>query len=342
MKTILAFLLLTTLSTFAQKQKKYFTDNAGIKVATKAEAKYHREVTKKDSFRVVKDYYLNGSLQMIAHYTDRRLKHPIDTVKFYYLNGNLSNIGCYSNGKKHGEWKWYYLNGSLSKAGNYNNGNATGNWNWFDIEGKNTKTIENANDSLITHYLQSPKFPGGEKAFFKFLNEMKKPEKSFSQGFYGVVYTSFYLNEKGRAEDIDVLIHGTSEMDSIVISQLKEMPAWMPASKDGKPIGVRMVLHVSFAIMSGKKYKVNLSNNELAKYFYNSGIDDYFNKEYEKARFKFEQAISLDNINPKYYKNLAICCDKLKEAAITCEYFKVANILDPNIVESEIKAACNF
>ncbi len=177
-----------TFSACVQKQRKCFINTVGKKT-TKDKAKYYREVVIKDKIWYVKDYFLNGSIQMIAQFADRKLRRQNDTVKYYHLNGNLSCIGLCLNGKKQGDWKWYYLNGNLSKTGNYDEGKATGVWQWWGFEGNLSNKINNANDLLLSQYSHPPVFPGGELEFFKFLRGMKRPEKSFNQGMYGVVYT---------------------------------------------------------------------------------------------------------------------------------------------------------
>ena len=222
MRIFLAFLLLFTFSVFAQKPRKYFINHKGEKT-TKENAKYYRVVEKKNKIRHVKDYYLNGSIQMIAQFADRKLKKQNDTVKYYHLSGNLSCIGLCLNGKKQGLWKWYYLNGKISKTGNYYQNKATGTWQWWNMDGNLLNTINNADDLLLSQYSHPPVFPGGESEFFKFLKGIKYPDKAKNQGLFGIVYTCFYLNEKGIAEDFDIISHGTSEIDSSIINRLKEM-----------------------------------------------------------------------------------------------------------------------
>ena len=89
---ILTIFITIALNGYSQKPKKYTINREGIRTS-KAFAKFNREVTKMDDKYLVKDFYLNGILQMEGSYKDKSLKQKTATFKRYYLK--VANKGRY-------------------------------------------------------------------------------------------------------------------------------------------------------------------------------------------------------------------------------------------------------
>ncbi len=112
---------------FSQKTKTYYITKDGVR-CLKSHAKYKRTVYKVVNKWIVKDYYLNDSLRMLAQYLNKRLTKKTGTFIYYYLNGNISQMETYENGIKYGPSKEYYPTGVLSISGNYDMGIRSGKW----------------------------------------------------------------------------------------------------------------------------------------------------------------------------------------------------------------------
>lgn len=110
---IATFLFLASTAS-AQHVSVTFYDSAW-KLAPKSHAAYYRlgviDTMHYHFFGDVKDYYLNGNLQMIGRYADN-IKQ--DTFQFYYPDGTLRCKGAYHNNQRYGIWYYYYPNGRLS------------------------------------------------------------------------------------------------------------------------------------------------------------------------------------------------------------------------------------
>jgi TonB family protein len=63
----------------------------------------------------------------------------------------------------------------------------------------------------------------------------------------GVVYVSFYVDEKGQVADATILKGLSTEQNEAALKVVRALPNWEPALLAGKPIKVRMKLPIRFA-----------------------------------------------------------------------------------------------
>lgn len=113
-RVILTTILLTTLgATYSQKIAITYHDSTWL-LTTKNFAQYYRTgiitTGKYQYYGEVKDYYMNGTLQMKGKFS---ANIKVDTFYFYYPNGTLMTKGLYENNIRYGIWTNYYANGSI-------------------------------------------------------------------------------------------------------------------------------------------------------------------------------------------------------------------------------------
>jgi hypothetical protein len=111
-----AFLLLCFSTTYSQKIATTFYDSAW-RLTTKSFAQYYRTGTidtKKYQYHgEVKDYYMNGTLQMKGRF---QANIKTDTFYFYYPSGRLMSKEVYDNNRRFGFWTNYYENGKVKEV----------------------------------------------------------------------------------------------------------------------------------------------------------------------------------------------------------------------------------
>ncbi len=334
---VMAFSILV-LNAHSQKVKTYFISNNAIR-CLKSNAKYKRTVYKQGKKWVVRDYYLNDSLQMTGYYLNRGLTIKTDTFTYYYLNGKISDIYVYKDGHKNGNAKSYYLTGGISRSANYNMGKMSGTWIWYNKDGSIGLKLDNVTRDTYRKYFRSAEYVGGKMKLNEYLKKIEYPYEDISQLTYGEILTMFTINKKGFVSDVDIIIHGTKRMDSIVKMHLYNMPKWNPALINGKPVSSTMVLPVQF-VLDGDKVK--LSDDFIGNAFFIGAAKDYKQKKYEKAIFKVKQAIAKNNREAKYYYLLGYCYYDLKKMDLACANWVIANNLDSKILKKEIKDFCKL
>ncbi len=156
--TILITFFVVFVSVSAVAQDTIWFD-AKWEVTTKDNASFYRPTPKKmdNGYYLIKDYFINGQIQMEGFSSVNSIKNLIfnGKVTYYFDNGQPSAIVSFKNGKHHGErksyykagqlkvhsryksgkrdgiWKFFYKNGKIKKKGKYKNGKKVGIWKYF-------------------------------------------------------------------------------------------------------------------------------------------------------------------------------------------------------------------
>jgi protein TonB len=91
-----------------------------------------------------------------------------------------------------------------------------------------------------------PSFPGGQKAFNKFLaKNLKWPNQDDAEGR---VIISFVVEKDGRLTDFKVERSLRKEFDIEALRVLKRSPEWIPGMKNGKKVSVRYFVPINFTL----------------------------------------------------------------------------------------------
>lgn len=93
-----------------------------------------------------------------------------------------------------------------------------------------------------------PTFPGGMDSVYAYINKNNQwyeKRKTVS----GTVVVGFVVNEKGEISDIKILKKLYPTCDKEAVRLIENMPNWIPAIENGKPVAKRMVLPIRFSNM---------------------------------------------------------------------------------------------
>jgi len=335
--SITSIVVLLTLNIHSQKLKTYYIKYNGEK-STKLSGQYKRTVDSKGDVWIVNDYYLNDSLFRTGNYLDKKLTLKTGVFNNYYLNGKLSSTVAYKDNTKHGNQINYYITGKVSKSTSFEMGEVTGKWIWYNQDGSIKNEIENITPNLLGEQYGSTAYVGGQKKLAEYINKL---DFQFSKGYialYNKTFVTFQVNEEGKVNDIDIIIHGTKKMDSVIIEHLSKMPKWKASKIGGKFVTNYAVLPLRIS-KQGKKV---LTDKVIGEAFFKSGTEDYKVENYDKANFKIIQAIRRNHMEAKYYFLLGHSYFKQKKMDFACEYWTIAHNLDKSILTKEIKEFCNL
>lgn len=90
-------------------------------------------------------------------------------------------------------------------------------------------------------------FPGGRKAYVKFLKRnLKHPDKAKQKEIFGNVKFSFIVDEKGNISDINIFESAHPILSAEALRVIKLFPTYKPAIKDGKPVKSKIIMGFSF------------------------------------------------------------------------------------------------
>ncbi len=95
-----------------------------------------------------------------------------------------------------------------------------------------------------------PSFPGGDRALMNYIaKHLKYPEEARKQGIEGIVVLQFTVEEDGRLTEISLRKDLGGGCGEEAIRLLKNMPPWVPAAAQGKPVRrTKMTLPVKFKL----------------------------------------------------------------------------------------------
>ncbi len=100
---------------------------------------------------------------------------------------------------------------------------------------------------LLTENSSSPEFPGGEAALKKYLKEkLVMPESAKRNGIKGKVVLKITIGEDGKIGGIRVMRSLGFGCDEEAIRITRAMPAWKPATRNGKPVRAEIVISIGF------------------------------------------------------------------------------------------------
>ena len=96
----------------------------------------------------------------------------------------------------------------------------------------------------------------GFPKFYEYLNnEIVYPVEIAKDSIQGVESVSFVIDEEGNLGAVAVLHSLGKPFDDEALRLLRHMPAWKPASLNGKPVASRISLPLTFTIRITKKEK---------------------------------------------------------------------------------------
>lgn len=164
----------------------------------------------------------------------------------WFDNGNPASAGKYIDfNKQQGKWQYFHKNGKLSSLEIYEHG-VLKDKNYFDENGNPLSDTTN-ND-------MEAEFPGGEKAWSKYLSKsIYFPSGyEFKTGYQAVVVVTGTINDEGKVIDVEVTAPLYPPFDKISMAALKDSPSWQPAISHNRKVYDTVTLPVHF----GQQYLI--------------------------------------------------------------------------------------
>lgn len=107
---------------FLTNSDKLFLDKDWQQTTKKHKAKFYRTIEKESGHYIMRDFYMNDTLQGISYYSSLN-PEIIDGKYFeYYKNGKMKVFGHFKHRLKDGEWKYWSNDGILEKTIKYSEG----------------------------------------------------------------------------------------------------------------------------------------------------------------------------------------------------------------------------
>lgn len=256
--SIIAVLLIFTLSISAQEYKKMFEDEEmEYYVYSECEANAYGEyllwtknVLKETSRSKLRNQYVkefkNQVFNKLAYHT-QLFKFNFDskqvciaTSVYYDSKGNvIKKISPIID-------QWEYVQPETYSAQIY------------QIAKQMTSTLKNPKDEFATNQNDErvydvvenmPQFQGGPSALFEYLsNNLQYPEDAEKEGVQGRVIVTFIVERDGRISNSTITNHLYPSLDKEAIRLIESMPKWNPGRQNGKAVRTKYTLPVAFRL----------------------------------------------------------------------------------------------
>lgn len=103
--------------------------------------------------------------------------------------------------------------------------------------------------SLTAFAGDQPEFPGGEQALNKYLaDNVKYPQVAKDNGVEGIVAVQFIVHTDGSIGTINIVRMIDPDLEQEAVRVVKNMPAWIPAEKNGSPVEASAQVNVPFVL----------------------------------------------------------------------------------------------
>lgn len=94
-----------------------------------------------------------------------------------------------------------------------------------------------------------PQFPGGDEAFCEYVKKnMVYPEEARKKGVEGSVVLTFSVECDGSISNIEIVKSTDPCLNEEALRLINSMPKWIPGSRNGKTVRVKMCVPVKFRL----------------------------------------------------------------------------------------------
>jgi len=104
-------------------------------------------------------------------------------------------------------------------------------------------------DQIFTIVEENAAFPGGNKAYGKYLKKnLKYPNQARRMGIEGKVYVQFIVGKKGEITNVKAVKGIGAGCDEEAVRVIRNSPNWTPGKQRGRPVKQRMIIPIVFKL----------------------------------------------------------------------------------------------
>lgn len=112
-----------------------------------------------------------------------------------------------------------------------------------------TDTIKKDNEPIFTTVEEPAKYPGGDEALKKFIDEnIEYPTQAIKDNISGTVFVQIIIEKDGSISDVKVLRGIGGGCDEEAVRVITKMPNWIPAKQKGIPVRFFYVIPITFVL----------------------------------------------------------------------------------------------
>lgn len=117
-----------------------------------------------------------------------------------------------------------------------------------------SSTVDTTLNFLYCSIGEIPKFPGGDSKLISFAKKhIKYPKSAIRDSVEGKVVVKFTVDTKGKVTDEKIFKSVRTDIDTLCLAMLRQMPTWTAGRLEGKAVAVSFMWTIKFTLTSRKK-----------------------------------------------------------------------------------------
>ena len=227
--------------------KVYSTDTLFFKLSNPwntvkdPKGEYLRKCLKENNYLHVWDYNSKNVIVTESFYSDTNFTTKLFCHKYFNETKKyLEQTRCYDGGRLHGYFVLYDEKGDTTDYDIYEHGTAIKSWSLHPEE-------EEKLNAKFAKIEIPAEFPGGEKAWYKYLGDnLKIPKQLENQNIKGELILKFIITPTGKIETVEIIKSLTPILDEEAIRVIRKSPKWKPAQQNGKKVQATRTQPITF------------------------------------------------------------------------------------------------
>ncbi len=213
------------------KEDKIYLYNKNWKAASDRKAEYMVRVRQEDTCFTYTTYNMPGPRISQLRYKDEAGKILNGWCAYYRPNGQLDSAGAFREGIKDGPWFYHNTSGVVTKRKDYEKGVFLKD----SVYASDPFEVWKKRDA-VTGEVESS-FKGGPAGWANFMKEnFIYPVSAQKGNIQGTVVLEFVIDEKGTPCRPEIYRSADYALDEEALRLIRQSPAWVPATKEGKAL----------------------------------------------------------------------------------------------------------
>jgi TonB family protein len=118
-----------------------------------------------------------------------------------------------------------------------------------------TPEVQEESDAPAFQYFEAEPVEGYPNLYEYFAREIRYPSEALKDSIQGIVSVSFLIDKEGKPVQIKIINSLGPAFDQEAQRLIEKMPAWKPATLNGKPVAAKVSLPFTFQIISSNPDK---------------------------------------------------------------------------------------
>ncbi len=193
-------------------------------------------------------------------------------------------------------------------------------------------------DVAYTIIEEMPRFPGGEKGMYSFINStIRYPERAMENHIEGTVSISFDIDTDGTVLNPKILSGLGSGCDEEALRIIQLMPKWIPGKRNGLTVKMKRDLSIKFKIKTPEE----IQDSEIDGVYF-KGVILLNQGKYKESIAEFDKVITAHQFDGSAYYNRGLAKYEMNDRLNACRDWSYGWYYSDTVLSAfQINAICD-